>query len=74
MARLWRSVDVDCVGEARGAGAVCNARDPRDGDGADLLSRVLLGAGREAEAVKELGDLVDLLDRGGVLEKREFTE
>ena len=38
-----------------------------------VLSRVLLSAGMEAEAVKELGELVDLLERGGVLEKREFT-
>ena len=39
-----------------------------------VLSRVLLSAGMEAEAVRELGELVDLLERGGVLEKREFTE
>ena len=32
-----------------------------------MLSRVLLSAGRRAEAVKELGELVDLLERGGVL-------
>jgi lipopolysaccharide biosynthesis regulator YciM len=38
-----------------------------------VLSRILLSAGMEAEAVKELGELVDLLERGGVLEKREFT-
>jgi len=38
-----------------------------------VLSRVLLAAGMEAEAVKELGELVDLLARGGALEKREFT-
>ncbi len=39
-----------------------------------VLSRLLLTAGRETEAVKELADLVDLLERGGALEKRESTE
>jgi hypothetical protein len=34
---------------------------------------VLLAAGREAEAAKELGALVDLLERGGALERREYT-
>jgi len=38
-----------------------------------VLSRVLLTAGMEAEAVKELGELVNLLERGGALEKREST-
>jgi len=38
-----------------------------------VLSRVLLAAGREGEGVRELGELVDLLERGGALEKREFT-
>ncbi len=38
-----------------------------------VLSRVLLAAGRETEGVRELGELVDLLERSVALEKREFT-
>jgi lipopolysaccharide biosynthesis regulator YciM len=48
-------------------------RDSENLEAHAVLSRVLLEAGREAEAVKELGELVDLLERGGALEKREFT-
>jgi lipopolysaccharide biosynthesis regulator YciM len=48
-------------------------RDAEDLRAHAVLSRVLLAAGREAEAVKELGELVDLLERGGALERREFT-
>ena len=41
--------------------------------GSCALSRVLLTEGSEADAVKELGELVKVLERSGVLEKREFT-
>jgi lipopolysaccharide biosynthesis regulator YciM len=38
-----------------------------------VLSRVLLAPGMEAEAVKQLEELVGLLERSGLMEKREFT-
>jgi len=58
--------------------AIAEVRAVMERDGEDLrahavLSRVLLAAGREAEAAKELGELVDLLERGGALERREST-
>jgi len=64
-------------GEADAAIAELRAVLERDSENLQahaVLSRVLLAAGMEAEAVKELGELVDLLARGGALEKREFTE
>lgn len=48
-------------------------RDPENLRAHAVLSQVLLAAGRDAEAVKELEELVELLERSGVLEKREFT-
>jgi lipopolysaccharide biosynthesis regulator YciM len=39
-----------------------------------MLSRILLAAGREAEAIKELEELLDVIERGGMLDRREFTE
>jgi hypothetical protein len=59
-------------------GAIAEVRAVMERDAEDLrahavLSRVLLAAGREEEAAKELGELVDLLERGGALERREYT-
>jgi lipopolysaccharide biosynthesis regulator YciM len=48
-------------------------RDAEDLQAHAVLSRVLLGEGREADAVKELGELVGALERSGALERREFT-
>jgi len=65
---------------ARGdtAAAIAEARAVLDRDVENLqahavLSRILLAPGMEAEAVKQLEELIDLLERSGVLEKREFT-
>jgi lipopolysaccharide biosynthesis regulator YciM len=59
--------------------AISEVRAVLERDGENLQayvvqSRVLLAAGREAEAVKGLEELLDLLERGGVLETREFTQ
>jgi len=48
-------------------------RDPENLRAHAVLSQVLLAAGRDAEAVKELEELVELLERSGLLEEREFT-
>jgi lipopolysaccharide biosynthesis regulator YciM len=48
-------------------------RDAEDLQAHAVLSRVLLAEGREADAVKELGELVGALERSGALERREFT-
>ena len=63
-------------GDADAAIAAVRAVLERDAENLQahaVLSRVLLSAGMEAEAARELGELVDLLERGGALEKREFT-
>ena len=48
-------------------------RDPENLRAHAALSQVLLAAGRDAEAVKELEELVELLERSGALERREST-
>jgi lipopolysaccharide biosynthesis regulator YciM len=63
-------------GEADAALSEVRALLERNGENLQahaVLSRVLLAEGMEAEATKELGELVDLLERGGLLEEREFT-
>jgi lipopolysaccharide biosynthesis regulator YciM len=75
-ARLALARALSARGESDAAIAEVDAvleRDPEDLRTHAVRSQVLLAAGREAEAVKELGELVDVLERSGVLEKREFT-
>jgi lipopolysaccharide biosynthesis regulator YciM len=75
-ARLALARALSARGETHAALAEVRAvleRDAEDLEAHAVLSRALLEAGRVGEAVKELGELVDLLERGGVLEKREFT-
>lgn len=75
-ARLALARALSARGETHAALAEARAvleRDAEDLEAHAVLSRALLEAGRVGEAVKELGELVDLLERGGALEKREFT-
>jgi Flp pilus assembly protein TadD len=46
-------------------------REPERLDAHAVRARVLLGAGREAEAAKALAELLDVLERQGALLPRE---
>jgi lipopolysaccharide biosynthesis regulator YciM len=49
-------------------------RDPDDLSVRGALGRVLLGEQRESDALKEYAELLDVLDRNGLLQRREELE
>jgi lipopolysaccharide biosynthesis regulator YciM len=73
-ARLTLARALSARGEVEAALAELEAlfeREPERLDAHAARARVLLGAGREAEAAKALAELLDVLERQGVLAPRE---
>jgi Flp pilus assembly protein TadD len=76
-ARLTLARTLAARGEIDGAVAELRRRLEDDADGLeahDTLGRILLAEGRESEACQVLGELLDALDRRGLLRPREKLE
>ena len=77
VARLALARSLAARGEMEGAAGEIHTlleHDPENLRGHAILARVLLAEGRESEAVKALVELVDVLDRRGLLDRRERIE
>jgi lipopolysaccharide biosynthesis regulator YciM len=77
VARLALARSLAARGEMEGAAGEIHTlleHDPENLRGYAILARVLLAEGRESEAVKALVELVDVLDRRGLLDRREHIE